>query len=255
MFEGFSQEALDFLNDIRFNNNQAFYAANQARYERFVKRPMRELSDELAPVVQLIDPKLDTRPGRTMSRIRRDTRYTKDKSPFRDHAWLGWRYPGEGRGEGFHMYWGFGPDWLGWGCGCYYPDKPLMDALRLHIRKEADDVRRCLRALDGRFEMYGEDYKKLAVPADVPEDLREGDLKVKVLEHAGGLGALAHARHGGRDCRRSLADGAAASVDAPDARRSGACRAGSRSRAGGKGARRGADGRGKARKAGRSLGG
>ena len=56
MFEGFSQEALDFLNDIRFNNNQAFYAANQARYERFVKRPMRELSDELAPVVQLIDP-------------------------------------------------------------------------------------------------------------------------------------------------------------------------------------------------------
>ena len=56
MFEGFSQEALDFLNDIRFNNNQAFYEANQARYERFVKRPMRELSDELAPVVQLIDP-------------------------------------------------------------------------------------------------------------------------------------------------------------------------------------------------------
>ena len=133
---------------------------------------MRELSDELAPVVQLIDPKLDTRPGRTMSRIRRDTRYTKDKSPFRDHAWLGWRYPGEGRGEGFHMYWGFGPDWLGWGCGCYYTDKPLMDALRLHIRRESDDVRRCLKALDGRFEPYGEDYKKLAVPDDVPEDLR-----------------------------------------------------------------------------------
>ena len=186
MFEGFSQEALDFLNDIRFNNNQAFYAANQARYERFVKRPMRELSDELAPVVQLIDPKLDTRPGRTMSRIRRDTRYTKDKSPFRDHAWLGWRYPGEGRGEGFHMYWGFGPDWLGWGCGCYYPDKPLMDALRLHIRKEADDVRRCLRALDGRFEMYGEDYKKLAVPADVPEDLKPLYVKKYVgFEHNG----------------------------------------------------------------------
>ena len=167
MFEGFSQEALDFLNDIRFNNNQTFYEANKARYERYVKQPMRELSDELAPVVQLIDPKLDTRPGRTMSRIRRDTRYTKDKSPFRDHAWLGWRYPGEGRGEGFHMYWGFGPDWLGWGCGCYYPDKPLMDALRLHIRKEADDVRRCLRALDGRFEMYGEDAKQAAELLDV----------------------------------------------------------------------------------------
>ena len=45
MFEGFSQEALDFLNDIRFNNNQAFYAANQARYERFV-------SDRIMPVAE-----------------------------------------------------------------------------------------------------------------------------------------------------------------------------------------------------------
>ncbi len=29
MFEGFSQEALDFLNDIRFNNHQQFYEANR----------------------------------------------------------------------------------------------------------------------------------------------------------------------------------------------------------------------------------
>ena len=133
-----------------------------------------------------------------------------------------------------------------------------MDALRLHIRKEADDVRRCLRALDGRFEMYGEDYKKLAVPADVPEDLRALYVKKHFgFEHNGTQAdwALWHT-HGMADAiAADLADGAAASVDAPDARRGGACRAGSRSRAGGQGARRGADGRGKARKAGRPLGG
>lgn len=257
MFEGFSQEALDFLNDIRFNNNQTFYEANKARYERYVKQPMRELSDELAPVVQLIDPKLDTRPGRTMSRIRRDTRYTKDKSPFRDHAWLGWRYPGEGRGEGFHMYWGFGPDWLGWGCGCYYTDKPLMDALRLHIRRESDDVRRCLKALDGRFEPYGEDYKKLAVPDDVPEDLRFLYVKKYFGFERNGtpgrLGAAAHARHGGRDRRRPVADGSASPADAPDARPGGTGRTGSGARAGSEGARRRAGRCGEARKAGCSF--
>ena len=101
MFTGFSQEALDFLSDIRFNNNQTFYGQNQARYEQYVKAPLRALCDEMTPVVQLIDPRLDTRPGRTMSRIRRDTRFSKDKSPFRDHVWLGWRYPGESRSEGF----------------------------------------------------------------------------------------------------------------------------------------------------------
>lgn len=174
MFTGFKQEAIDFLQDIRFNNNQTFYENNKERYETYVKAPLRALCDEMAPVVQLIDPKLDTRPGRTMSRIRRDTRYTKDKSPFRDHVWLGWRYPGESRSEGFGMWWGFGPDWLSWGEGCYAADKPLMDALRLHIRRHPDEVREVLFApgLQGRFAIYGEEYKKIAVPDDVPEDLR-----------------------------------------------------------------------------------
>ena len=173
MFTGFQQEAVDFLTDLRFNNNQTFYEANKARYETYVKAPLRALCDEMTPVVQLIDPRLDTRPGRTMSRIRRDTRYSKDKSPFRDHVWLGWRYPGESRSEGFGMYWGFGPDWIGWGCGCYATDKPLMDALRLHIRRHPEEVREALfRPMLARYKLYGEDYKKIAVPEDVPQDLR-----------------------------------------------------------------------------------
>ncbi len=174
MFTGFAQEALDFLSDIRFNNNQTFYEQNKERYEKYVKAPLRALCDEMTPVVQVIDPQLDTRPGRTMSRIRRDTRFTKDKSPFRDHVWLGWRYPGESRSEGFGMYWGFGPDWLSWGEGCYAADKPLMDALRLHIRRHPDEVREVLYdpRIKDRFALYGESYRKITVPDDVPEDLR-----------------------------------------------------------------------------------
>ena len=188
MFTGFTQDAVDFLTDIRFHNHQAFYEENRARYEQKVKAPLRELCEEMAPVVQRIDPLLDTRPGRTMSRIRRDTRFSKDKSPFRDHVWLGWRYPGESRSEGFGMYWGFGPDWLGWGEGSYAADKPLMDALRLHIRREPDEVRAALfdPRLRGRYALYGEDYKKIAVPGDVPDDLRALYVKKGFgVEHSG----------------------------------------------------------------------
>ena len=174
MFTGFSQGAIDFLTDIRFNNNQQFYLENRERYETLVKEPMRQLCEEMAPVVQVIDPKLDTRPSRVMSRIRRDTRFSKDKSPFRDHAWMSWRYPGESRSEGFDMFWGFGPDWYSWGCGMYATDKPVMDALRLHIRREPDEVRALFNTpkIKGRYELYGESYTKLAVPDDVPDDLR-----------------------------------------------------------------------------------
>lgn len=179
VFTGFTPEADRFLTDIRMNNFQQYYDENRERYERHVKAPLRALCDELAPVVQLIDSRLDTRPMRTMSRIRRDTRFTKDKSPFRDHVWLGWRYPNESRSEGFGMFWGFGPEWMSWGCGCYSTDKPLMDALRLEIRQHPDEVRTVFAhpRIKGRFEIYGEAYKKMKVPDDVPEDLR--DLYVK----------------------------------------------------------------------------
>ena len=71
------------------------------------------------------------------------------------------------------MWWGFGPDWLSWGMGCYGTDKPLMDALRLHIRRQPDEVRGIMQALEKDYVMYGEEYKKIAVPEDVPEDLRK----------------------------------------------------------------------------------
>lgn len=174
MFNGFSHEAIDFLAELRANNNQEFYEANKERYERVLKLPLRALCEEVAPVVRLIDPRLDTRPGSVMSRIRRDTRFSKDKSPFRDHVWLGWRYPGERRSEGFHMYWGFGPDWLGWGCGSYGPDKPLMDAMRQTIRREPDTVREALLPLQigKEYQLFGESFRRMNVPEEVPGDLR-----------------------------------------------------------------------------------
>ena len=173
-FTGFGKEALDFLTEIRMNNSQDFYDANRERYERFVKAPLRALCEEMAPVVQLIDPKLDVRPGSVMSRLRRDTRFTRDKSPFRDHVWLGWRYPGERRSEGFHMYWGFGPDWLGWGCGSYSADRPLMDALRVLIRRDPRQVERALAQLElgKRYTLYGEPFRRMTVPPEVPDALR-----------------------------------------------------------------------------------
>ena len=173
MFNGFPKDAISFLTELRLNNRQDFYQANLERYEQVLKQPLRALCEETEPVVHLIDPRLDTRPGSVMSRLRRDTRFTKDKSPFRDHVWLGWRYPGERRSEGFHMYWGFGPDWFGWGCGSYGPDKPLMDALRQTIRRDPDAVRNTLAPLlNAGYRVSGESFRRMSIPEEVPEDLK-----------------------------------------------------------------------------------
>ena len=175
VFKGFRPEAVDFFLGIRLNNNEAYYREHLKEYEREIKEPMRALNDELEPVIHAMDPQLDTRPGAVLSRLRRDTRFSKDKSQFRDHAWMGWRYPGERRSEGFHMWWGFGPEWMGWGCGEYSPNRTMMDRFRNEIRKNPDEIREIFNAeaIRGRYAVTGLIYQKMKIPEDVPEDLRK----------------------------------------------------------------------------------
>jgi uncharacterized protein (DUF2461 family) len=120
-----------------------------------------------------IDPQIDPRPGRVCSRIRRDTRFTRDKSPYRDYVWLSWRYAGETRSESFGLYWDASPEGMSWGCGTYGEDKPLMDALRMRMRTRPGELIELLNDPDfrGNFDFYGPDFKRLAVPDDVLAEL------------------------------------------------------------------------------------
>ena len=174
MFDGFPQEMIGFLLSIRFNNSTAYFQAHRDEHERFVKRPLYALCEALAPVVQEIDPDLDTRPAGVCSRLRRDTRFSRDKSPYRDHVWIGWRYAGEPRSEIFGLYWDAYPESSSWGCGAYGENKPVMDALRARMLEHPEEMLAILNAPDfkGRFVLEGPDYKKLAVPDALPEALR-----------------------------------------------------------------------------------
>lgn len=173
MFQGFTDETIQFLLSIRFENTKQCFEQNRALYERSVKQPLRELAEALAPVMTALDPQIDTRPGRVCSRIRRDTRFTRDKSPYRDYVWLSWRYAGEARSESFGMYWDASPEGMSWGCGTYGEDKPLMDALRERMRTRPGELLHMLRdpAFEGRFDFYGPEFKRFVAPEDVPEAL------------------------------------------------------------------------------------
>ena len=59
-----------------------------------VKAPFEAFIQELAPAMLSIDPQMELRPYRCMARLRRDVRFTKDKSPFRDHLWVLFRLCG-----------------------------------------------------------------------------------------------------------------------------------------------------------------
>ena len=132
-FTGFYSETFSFLFEIAFNNNVEWFNANKDRYERFVKAPMRLLASELMQDALKIDPNFNPSITTSVSRIRRDTRFTYDKSPFRNHMWIGFRYPKTRISESSTIYFEIAPEGYSYGFGLYSASSEFMNTYRKRL--------------------------------------------------------------------------------------------------------------------------
>lgn len=96
-------ETLRFFRDLARNNRKSWMDANRERYESAAVAPLRELVAALAPTVLALDPGFDTRPrfGTTLSRINRDIRFAKDKTPYRTRMYVQFAGAASGGGQLF----------------------------------------------------------------------------------------------------------------------------------------------------------
>lgn len=168
MFTGFPQETPAFFAAIRYNNNREFFEENRHTYERVVREPLIALAEALAPAVHAIDPQLDTRPGRAVSRIFRDVRFRKDKAPYRDYMWIGYRRHGETREETCGFYFDISDTAANWGCGYYHTQQHYMRNLRERIADKPDEVLAVVGdpAFMASFEVMGESYTRQYRPPE-----------------------------------------------------------------------------------------
>lgn len=176
MFKGFPEETVRFFLELRFHNEASFFNAHRDDYERFVKDPFYAFIEAMAPAMKEIADDMELRPAKCLARIRRDTRFSKDKSPYRDHMWLLFRRSGEDR-EHSAMYWfELAPERVEWGIGFWGYNRPAMDALRKRMREKPDEVLQALRQAnvpDQGLDIYGDRYQRMALPAGMPQALQE----------------------------------------------------------------------------------
>ena len=176
MFDGFPEETVRFFLELRFHNDASFFNAHRDEYEKYVREPFYAFIDAMTPAVRQVADDMELRPARCLARIRRDTRFTKDKSPYRDHMWLLFRRGGEER-ENAAMYWfELAPERVEWGLGFWGNNRPVMDALRKKIREKPDEVTNIFaqaRVPEPGLELYGERYQRFAVPPGLPDTLAE----------------------------------------------------------------------------------
>jgi uncharacterized protein (TIGR02453 family) len=189
-FTGFSPELLDFFMGVRLNNSKAYMDANREVYKRVAREPFLALAAELAPVVARIDPALEVRPERVVSRINRDTRFSKDKSPYRDHLWIGYKPPKTRASEAHGFFFDVTLEGYHYGCGIWGEVRPLMNAFRDRVEAFPDTFRQLLSEPKLKdFAVGGDLYKKDRKP-EIDADLKPWvNRKSLFLEFEGPLGA------------------------------------------------------------------
>ncbi len=170
MFEGFDREMIPFFLDLRFHNSKAFMDANRDRYRIYVREPFCAFIDALGPRLQVLFPDMEIRSAKCLSRINRDTRFSRDKSPYRDHLWAAFRQSGVGK-DGMPFYWfEIRPEEVSWGVGLWGENSEAMETLRRRIVKDPAGMDRCFARLDEvGCLMAGPEWKKKPVPEGLGE--------------------------------------------------------------------------------------
>ena len=174
MFTGFPAETLQFFLDIRFHNSVSYYNENKERYLTDVQAPFYAFIADMTPIMQQIDPQMEIRPYKCLSRLRRDTRFTRDKSPYRDHLWISFHRAAEPRDGSINYWFELGPQGTGWGLGFWGENRPVMDRFRREIVSDPARISGIISSCNlGSRHLVpaGSVHKRMAVPENVPPHL------------------------------------------------------------------------------------
>lgn len=140
-YKGITRDALFLLADNRFRDSKAFYEEHKEEIKSNVTVPMRQIAGIIGEELLSVDPMMNTIPTKMVSRVRRDTRYTKDKSLYRENMWIMFMRPKH--------------DWVGYPCMWFevtpreysagvgfYGDEPgLLETFRKNLRERPDEFK------------------------------------------------------------------------------------------------------------------
>lgn len=175
-FKGFTLEAIQFLRDVRFYNSRSWYEEHKPDYRRLLLTPFQNLVGDLSGFMLSIDPQFITTPAvdKTISRIYRDTRFSKDKSLYRDSMWFTFKRPAKDWKEVPVYFFELTPEAYRYGMGFYTAPKPYMDKFRERIKAKPEQFLEVVSFLErsNAFVVEGERYKKYH-GGDLPDELRD----------------------------------------------------------------------------------
>ncbi|HZJ77941.1 MAG TPA: DUF2461 domain-containing protein, partial [Clostridia bacterium] len=127
------------LAENRFRNSKDFYEEHKNEIKQKVILPMRQIAGIISQDLIKLDEKMNLNPVKMVSRIRRDTRFSKDKTLYRENVWVMFMRPKNEHNTFPCMWFEIQPGCYSYGIGIYNSKPRFMEYYRDEILKNPDE--------------------------------------------------------------------------------------------------------------------
>ena len=139
-FTGFPSQTSKFLTELANNNERDWFNANKHRYEEHVLEPALTFINAMEPRIEKISPRflaVAKRTGGSLMRVYRDTRFSKDKTPYKTNIGIQFRHElgKDVHAPGFYLH--IQPKNCFLGAGIWRPGSDALAAIRARIDEES----------------------------------------------------------------------------------------------------------------------
>lgn len=176
----FTSDFLQFFSELRENNEREWFHAEKKRYETTVKKPFEAFIEAMIERIQIEDPSLIITPKECVFRIHRDTRFSKDKTPYKLHASAAINHGGRKDHSRPGIYMQANEQSFGIYSGIYRADSKTLQRIREEMVSNAAEFSGLIA--DKNFkthfgEILGEKNKR------IPKEFREAAEEQPLLYH------------------------------------------------------------------------
>src|SRR5436189_3828970 len=140
-FRGFPEAGMQFFRGLKRNNRREWFQARKHVYDEQLKAPMVELVTALTGEMMRFAPDYVADPAKAIYRIYRDTRFSKDKTPYKTHIAAVFPRRGAGKNSASGYYFHISPDDIHVGGGVYQPATEELAAIRAHLAEHHEEFR------------------------------------------------------------------------------------------------------------------
>ena len=179
-----SESTFKFIKDLAENNNREWFAAHKELYET-AKAEVLVLVAELLKAVAAVDPLVsaDNDPKKSLMRIYRDVRFSKNKDPYKKNFGIWFSAKSKGGNEpGYYLHLQPGASFVAG--GYWMPEAPHLKLIRQEIDYNIDDFKAIIddKNFAKTFKLSTSNSLKNAPKGYDPADPNIEYLKLKSFE-------------------------------------------------------------------------